>query len=120
MPIFMSQTPPMIPPATLATSAVVFATMPISVREKPMSRKNDVDSVVAIVSPILNRKMNAITSSAPAQPSRWMNSRNGSTIASRRLRGGAPTTSGSRTSSVITMPGSMNAPVIANTTSHGR
>src|SRR5262249_5966055 len=91
----------------------------ICVREKPMSRKNDVDSVVAIVSPSLYRKMKPSTNSAPRQPSRRMNSRNGSTIASRRFFGGLPCTSGSRTTSVIAMPGSMNAAVTMNTVAHG-
>ena len=120
MPIFISQIPPTIPPARLAPNAVVFAITPICVREKPMSRKNEVDSVVAIVSPSLYRKMKPSTNSAPRQPSRWMNSLNGCTIASRRFFGGVPCTSGSRTTSVMIMPGSMNAAVTMKTVVHGR
>ncbi len=53
MPILTSQMPPRMPPARLAQNAVVLASTPIWVLLKPMSRKNEVDSVVAITSPSL-------------------------------------------------------------------
>ena len=64
--------------------------------------------------------MNARTASACVQPSRVTNSVNGSTIASRSDFGGGPRVSGSATRKTSTMPGSMNAAVIAKTASHGR
>ena len=63
--------------------------------------------------------MKASTSSAEDTPCRAKNSWKGSTTASRRVRGAASVTAGSRTISVMTMPGSMNSEVIMNTMSHG-
>ncbi len=48
-----------------------------------------------------------------------MNSWNGSTTASRSVLGAAPVAAGSRTTSVITRPGSRNNAVITNTDGHG-
>ncbi len=64
--------------------------------------------------------MKPSTSSALRQPPRARNSRNGRITASRRFLGGAPCISGSRTSSVIAMPGSMKAAVTMNTRVQGR
>ena len=63
--------------------------------------------------------MNSSTSSASFQPERWMNSRKGSTTASRSVLGAAAVASGSRTTSVITSPGSRNSAVTMNTVDHG-
>ena len=54
------------------------------------------------------------------QPLRVMNSWNGSTTASRSVRGRPVTSSGSRTTSVSAMPGSMNSAVIEVDDDHGR
>ena len=48
-----------------------------------------------------------------------MNSRNGSTTASRSVFGAAAVAAGSRTASVIASPGSMNSAVTKNTDGHG-
>ena len=71
-----------------------------------------------MLSPSLYKKMKQTTSSACDHPARLINSRNGSTMASANVCGGTAAT-GSRTSSVITSPGSMNSAVTRNTDDHG-
>ncbi len=63
--------------------------------------------------------MNSSTPSAVRHPLRVTNSWNGSTTASRSVRGRPLTSPGSRTASVIAIPGSMKSAVTRYTLDHG-
>ena len=79
------------PPAMLAQSPVFLATTPICVmREAEVDDRTCVASAVAMLSPSLYRKMKPSIQQRIAPAVAVMNSRNGSTTASRRFFGGVP------------------------------
>ena len=87
IPSLIMMMPPPSPPTVTATKAATFEMAPIWVSVKPTSRKNGDCNAVAILSPSLYKNMNARIIAAPPRPLRSINSRNGSTTASRRVCG---------------------------------
>ena len=113
MPIFTIHSPPSMPPATLAHRPAFLAIdadvrlgeAQVEVERRGQRGRHAVAELVEEDEREHQQRLRAIRRAS-------MNSRNGSTTASRSVRGAACGSAGSRTTSVIAMPGSMNSAVI--------
>ncbi|MNS30836.1 hypothetical protein D3C72_628750 [compost metagenome] len=101
--------PPASAPMMVAASPSTLFTVPTSVGVKPAPRiRKVVDSAPAKASPSLYSTISSRTASAPR---RVKNSCRGSTTASRRLRGGRETCSGSGAHNVASAHSSISPPI---------